>query len=225
MLKGFFVYYLLSRLTGNPFLGLVILIVLYTLLDKTYLGFLPDFSRPFMRNSRIRSLVSELQVNPANASAAQELGVLYFEKKKYHKALVFLQKAHERVKNSARLYLYMGMAYMESGEQEAGMTALLKAIELDRKTGHGLPYIYLIRYELDKTGVKSEAIERYESDFENFANTENFYRMGLVYKNSGRSREAGEMFRRALEEYAYVPKTLKRIHRKWALLSRLRLVA
>ncbi len=221
MLKGFFLYYLLSLLTGNPIFGLVLLIFIYILLDKTYLGFLPDFSRTFRRNTRINALLSELQVNPANANAAQELGILYFEKKKYREALAFLQKAHEKVKNSARLYLYMGMAYMELGERESGRTALVKAVELDRKAGHGLPYIYLLRYEMEGN---NQPVTNMEDHFSDFANTENFYRMGMVYKKAGRVREAEEMFRCALEEYAYVPKPLRRLHRKWAILSRLRLV-
>lgn len=214
-------YYLLSVLTGNPILGLVLLIFAYILLDKTYLGFLPDFSRPFRRNSLISTLRSELKVNPADANAAQELGILYFEKKKYWESLAFLQKAHEKVKNSARLYLYIGMANMELGEREAGLDALIKAVELDRKVGRGLPYIYLLRHEVEGNSVPFPNLE---AVFTNFANTENFYRMGMVYHKAGRVREAGEMFRRALDEYGYVPKNLRRIHRKWAVLSRVRLV-
>ncbi|HWI54265.1 MAG TPA: hypothetical protein VNT57_01120 [Desulfobacteria bacterium] len=220
MLKGFFLYYLLSRLTGNPILGLALLVFIYFLLDKTYLGFLPDFLRPFRRNTRINTLLSDIKVNPANANAAQELGILYFEKKQYRKSLVFLQKAHEKVKNSARLYLYMGMAYMELGEREDGRTALVKALELDRKVGRGLPHIYLLQYAM---ASNCQSVPEIEAQFTDFSNTENLYRMGMVYKKAGLIGEAREMFRCALEDYAYVPKNLRRIHRKWAILSRIRL--
>ena len=219
MLKGFLIYYLLSALTGNPLLALIIIIVAYVLLDKVYLGFLPDFSAPFRRNSRIKNLLSLIKVNPANADAAQELGILYFEKGKYHKSLEYLKMAHEKVKNSARLYLYLGMSYVELGQLEPGKEALDNAVELDRKTGHGLPYIYLLRYELTRSEINPGALSRLETEFEKFANTENFFRMGRVYKHAGRNQEASEMFTQALQDYAYVPKTLRRIHRKWAMLS------
>lgn len=202
-------------------MALLIIIIGYILLDKTYLGFLPDFSAPFKRNARIRSLMSEFAVNPANASAAQELGILYFEKKNYRKALEYLEKANEKVKNSAELYLFAGMAYTELGQPEKGKESIEKALELDRKIGRGLPYVYLRRLELNHPGGPENL--RIDEEFKNFANAENFYRMGVVYKKAGLGREAAEMFRHALEEYKYVPKTLRRIHRKWALLSRLRL--
>lgn len=218
MLKGFLIYYLLSALTGNPLLALIIIIVAYVLLDKAYLGFLPDFSAPFRRNARINNLLSLIKVNPANADAAQELGILYFEKKNYEKSLQYLKMAHEKVKNSARLYLYLGMAYIELGQLEPGKEAIDHAVELDRKTGHGLPYIYLLKYELKK-GRDSEALTSLEAEFERFANTENFFRMGKVYKHAGHTRKAADMFTEALKDYSYVPKTLRRIHRKWALLS------
>jgi len=46
MLKGIFLYYLLTVFLGNPFLALILLFVLYALIDKAYLGFLPNFSAP-----------------------------------------------------------------------------------------------------------------------------------------------------------------------------------
>lgn len=36
--------------------------------------------------------MAELEINPANAASAFELGTLYFEKKKYTRALAFLDK-------------------------------------------------------------------------------------------------------------------------------------
>lgn len=219
MLKGFFLYYLLSALTGNPLLAFIIIIIVYILLDKAYLGLLPNFSAPFRRNGRITNLLSLIKVNPANADAAQELGTLYFEKKNYSRALEYFEMAHEKVKTSARLYLYLGMTYMELGQSDQGKKALDKAVELDRKTGHGLPYIYLLRYELNRSVGDPETLTGLEQEFERFANTENFFRMGRVYKHAGRLQEASEVFNLALKEYAYVPKTLRRIHRKWAILS------
>ncbi len=223
MLKGFLLYYILSMLTGNPLLALAILVVLYIIMDKAYLGFLPDFSAPFRRNSRIRSLKAELEVNPANAGSAQELGIIFFEKKDYRKALTYLERANEKVHNSARLYMYKGMALVELNRPDEGKADLERSLELDPRVGHGLPYIYLLRYQL-KRGEDPASTAVLEEGLENFASTENFFRMGVVYKKQGKKQRARQMFENALDEYSYVPKRLRRLHRRWALLSRFNLL-
>lgn len=68
MLKGLVLYYILSRLTGNPLFAIVVLVVGYALLDKIYLGLLPDFFTPLKRYRRINNLLAELNINPANAA-------------------------------------------------------------------------------------------------------------------------------------------------------------
>lgn len=223
MVKGFFLYYILSMLTHNPFLALILLVVIYVVADRAYLGLLPDVMAPLKRNNRINRLLAELEMNPANADNAQEAGILYFEKRNYHLASKYLEKAHEKVDNSARLYLYLGMTYMKLHRPAEGKSALDRAVELDRKVGHGLPYIYLLQYELDKNDGGSPESEALAKGLENFANTENFYRMGMAYKKHGYKDKAREMFNHAINEYSYVPGRLRRIHRKWAVLSRIQI--
>lgn len=223
MLKGFALYYILTMITHNPILALVLMFVLYAVADRAYFGFLPDFMAPLRRNSQIKSLLAELAVNPANAASAQEAGILYFERKRYNKALKYLTKAHEKIKDSARLYLYLGMTYMELEQFDKGKEALDNAVAIERKVGHGLPYIYLLQYELGRPVVVSEAIEKLEDGLTHFASTENFFRAGIVYKKQGNRKKAREMFSLAVEEYQGVPKRMRRIHRKWAILAKLHL--
>lgn len=223
MLKGFALYYILSMITHNPILALILIFVFYAVADKAYFGFLPDFMAPLRRNSQIKSLLAELAVNPANAASAQEVGILYFERKRYNKALKYLTKAHERIKDSARLYLYLGMTYMELRQFDKGKEALDNAVTMEKKVGHGLPYIYLLQYELERQVLDSAAINQLEEGLTNFASTENFFRAGIVYKKQGNREKAREMFSLAVEEYQGVPKRMRRIHRKWAILAKLHL--
>lgn len=223
MIKGLALFYILSMIFHNPILALVLIFLFYAAADRAFLGFLPDISVLFRRNSRIKSLLAELRLNPANASGAQELGILYYEKKNYHKALKYLTQAHERIKDSARLYLYLGMTYMELKQSDAAKEALDLAVEMESKVGHGLPYIYLLQYELDRQNPDSSAVKELEEGLHSFASTENFFRMGKVYKKGGNRAKAREMFNQAIEEYQAVPKRLRRIHRKWAILARLHL--
>lgn len=221
MIKGLALFYILSMIFHNPILALILIFIFYAAADRAFLGFLPDVSAVFRRNSRIKSLLAELRLNPANASGAQELGILYFERKRYHQALQYLTKAHERIKDSARLYLYMGMTYMELKRSEAGKEALDAAVAMDRRVGHGLPNIYLLQYELDRQTPDPPAIKELEEGLTLFASAENFFRMGIVYKKKGNRTKAKAMFNLAIEEYQGVPKRLRRIHRKWAILAKL----
>lgn len=221
MLKGFALYYILSMITHNPILALILVIVIYAIADRAYFGFLPDFVAPFRRNSRIKGLLVELAVNPANASGAQEVGILYFERKQYNKALKYLTKAHERITDSARLYMYLGMTCMELKQFDKGKEALDKAVVMEKKVGYGLPYIYLLQYELGRQVLVSSEINQLEEGLTNFASTENFYRAGMVYKRQGNRQKAREMFDLAVEEYKGIPKRMRRVHRKWAILAKL----
>ncbi|WP_418791454.1 tetratricopeptide repeat protein [Phosphitispora sp. TUW77] len=221
LFKGLGLYFLLSFLTRSPLLALVIIFLIYVFMDRAYIGFLPDFLAPFKRNSRIKRLREVLRVNPVDAGAAQELGSIYLEKKNYSSALEYLNKALEKVTNSPRLYLYLGIAYMELQQADQGKEFLEKALELDSRVGRGLVYIYLTRYELTHKGPGSDKLKQFADSFANFANTENLYRMGMVYKKTGNQQKANEMFHKALEEYSHVPGQLKKLHRRWAFLARL----
>jgi tetratricopeptide (TPR) repeat protein len=59
---------------------------------------------------------------------------------------------------------------------------------------------------------------------ESFSNAENLYRMGMIYKKQGKSKQAAEMFHLALKDYTYCPRRLRKMHRRWAFLSRLALL-
>ena len=219
MLKGLGLYFLLSMLIRNPFLALIILLLVYALMDRAYIGFLPDFLMPFKRAGRIKNLREVLKVNPADANAAQELGIIFFDKKNYAAALDYLKMACKKVKNSPRLYLYLGMTYMEQKQEVKGKEFLEQALELDRRVGHGLPFIYLISYQLNHNNPISEEFRHLTDSFDSFASTENFYRMGMVYSRMGNKERAREMFQQALEEYSFVPGRLRKLHRRWAFLS------
>ena len=206
-------------LTGNPFIALIAILLLYGVADRLFFGFLPDFLAPLKRNRRIKSLLAQIRLNPSDANGALELGVLHFEKRKYDKALEYLVKAKEKIENSARLYMYMGMAYMEKGDSGKGKEALDRALEINPSVGYGTPYIYLIQYCISRQIDDHNELAKLKECFEGFANAENFFKMGRVYKRIGNRQTAKDMFRHAIKEYSYCPGALKRLHRKWAFFS------
>lgn len=220
IMKGFLLYFLLSSVTGNPLMALVGVILIYALIDKFYLGFLPDFTKLFRRNRQIKNNLKILQVNGQNAQAAFSLGVAYFEKKKYEQALKYLQHPKLKDNETANFYYYMGMTLMELKRNDEGKEYIMKALEMNPRVGYGLAYIYLIDHEMKKHRPDTNIINDLEEKIERFANTENLYKLGRLYKKLGNKEKAKELFSKAIAEYSYCPKGIRRIHRKWAILSR-----
>jgi tetratricopeptide (TPR) repeat protein len=216
-----FLIYLVLRLLGTPFFTIIIILVVIYLFDRFFLGVLPNIFAPIKRRSTSKRLESELRINPANASNAMELGILYLDRKRYSRALEYLNKAYERIKDSDRLFLYRGMALIETGSRQEGVDNLRKAVAINEGTGYGLPYVYLLSNAMKDPGISQEERKTLQDKFWRYANTENLYRMGMMYKRHGDRENAKEMFDNAIKEYSYCPRNLKKLHRRWALLSML----
>ncbi len=221
-MKYWFIFFILNYITGNIFFTIIILVVAYIILDKMCLNILSSLIfDPIKRRRRIKTLIVELGLNPSNANSAMELGILYYESKKYVKAIEMLDKANERIDYSPRLHAYKGMACIERGDLQIGKDELLKALDMDISVIYGLPYIYLIRCELDSGKCNTDNLAQLEKSISKYATPENFYRLGKLYKNNKNSSKAIEMFSLSIKEYSYVQKKFRRIHRKWVWLSRL----
>ncbi|QZY54501.1 tetratricopeptide repeat protein [Crassaminicella profunda] len=221
-MKGFFLYFLLRMFTGNPLVALIGVLLIYALVDKFYLGFLPDFTKGFRKKRQMKNSLMELNVNPENAQAAFALGEYYFEKKKYEKALEYFNHPKLQKDEGAKYYHYLGMTLMELGKAMEGKSYIEKALESNPRVGYGLPYIYLIDHEIKKHTPDKNKINVWEEEVERFGNTENLYKLGMIYKKQGYNEVAKKLFSKVLIEYAYCPKGIRRIHRKWAILARVR---
>jgi tetratricopeptide (TPR) repeat protein len=224
-MKNYGLFLLLSLITGSPISAIFLLFIIYFVIDKLYLGFFPDLLKPLKRNQQIRVLKNEIHLNPSNANALQELGILHFETRKYEKAIELFEKAEQKIDRSARLSLYMGMTYMKLNNYEEGKTYLEQAIGIDESVGYGIAYIYLLEYALALNMFDPPILEEWEAGFRRFANTENFYKMGIIYKQQKQYQKAKDMFENAINDYRYIPKSIRRLHRKWWILSRIQKVS
>lgn len=220
-IRSFYLFYIISLFTGNPFLAIAAVIIIYVFIDRYYLGFLSGFTKKLKRGSQIRVGLGELSVNPQNARAAYSLGVLYFERNRFKDALKYLEHPRLKEDRTAGYYNYLGMTLMELGRVEEGKDYILSALELDPRAGYGLPYIYLIEDEL-RNGIPDRSrVDDMEQKMQRFSNTENLYKMGMVFKKYKDREKAGMFFSKALIEYSYCPRGVKRLHRKWAILSQI----
>ncbi len=216
----YFISYILSFFTHSYFGVLILIMIIYLIADRIFLGFITDgIIKIILQSKRIKILKKELVLNPDNYADLMELGTIYYQKKNYKAALENLLKAKRKIDDSAELYLYIGISYIELKQLDDGYKYLMKAVGLNKKAGYGLPYLYLIKYELSSGIIKEEKLKKLEEEMANFSNTENSYRLGVLFRSKGYKGKAKEMFKNALSEYSFCQRKLKRLHRKWAFLA------
>lgn len=196
------------------------IVVIYLLIDRRFIGLLPDVFRPFRRGARARSLQRALDVNPADATAHFELGSLFVEQRKWQQALPHLETAVTRLKNSQAHYQF-GVALFRSGQEDEGKVQLEKALELNPKVGYGEPYLYLVEYAL-KRQQDVDAIPGLAEALELYSSVDVSYRLGRLFEQSGAVQHARRLYKEALASYRESPKFLRRQHRRSALNARVR---
>lgn len=220
-MKGLPLFFLLQALTGNPLLALLSVLIVYVLIDRRYIGILPDFLIPLRRRKRIVELKREVQLNPYQGLAFYELGMLLVEKGNMKEGVVCLEKAKTLMPDHPDAQYYLGVAYIKSGQLEEGKKALEEALRLNPKVKYGAPYIYLIEYLLKK-GTVDEKIDEYIEKVKMYGSPEYYYRLGLLFQKARRRKEAKEMFAAAVANFQKYPSFYRKQHRYWAFRARLR---
>lgn len=196
-------------------MALLILLLIYLIVDRQFIGLLPDVLRPIRRGAKIRSLQRTLAVNPADADSHFELGTLLVEQRKWHQALPHLETAVARLKNSQAHFQY-GVALFRSGQEDEGKQHLEKALELNPKVGYGEPYLYLAEYAL-KRQQDVDAIPGFAEALELYSSTDVSYRLGRLFEQAGDVERARKMYHEASASYRESPKFLRRRQRRVAL--------
>ncbi|MFZ7101649.1 MAG: tetratricopeptide repeat protein [Peptococcaceae bacterium] len=219
-MRYFFYWYLFRLFLGNPLLALLLVAVIYLVLDRQFIGLLPDIFKPFKRRSRINTLKEEVKLNPANVNAYKELGQMYLESKRYQEAIDYFEKALSKLGDYADVHFYLGKACFLYGQQEKGIEELQQALRLNSKVGYGEPYIYLLDYYIVR-GKESAGIDAYLEQVERFGTPEILYKAGDVLLKHGDQRGKG-LLREALANYKAIPGNFKKMHRRWALLAKLK---
>lgn len=214
-LRTFFLFYFLSALFQNPLVAILVIVVIYLVIDRRFIGLLPDVLRPFRRGARVRALQRTLAINPADATSHFELGSLLVEQRKWRQALPHLETAVARLKNSQAHYQY-GVALFRSDQEDEGKAHLEKALELNPKVGYGEPYLYLAEYALRRQ-QDVDAIPGFVEALELYSSIDVSYRLGRLFEQSGNTERARQMYQEALANYRESPKFLRRQHRRSAL--------
>lgn len=215
------IFALLWRLTGNPFIAILVLLVVIYLLDRRYVGLTPSFVKPFRRNRRLSRLRYELKHQPHHTSGKVEAARLLIEKKRYREALPYLEEARRVMDDSAEVLYDIGLCRLRLGDLAEGEALILEALEKSPRVRYGEPYL---RLGEAFTQSDPEKAVHYLEEFRvlNTSSCEAYYRLGQLYADLGRKDDARSAFQEAVHIYQGLPKYKRRSERRWAILSMLK---
>ncbi len=213
-------YYLFFGILDGGFVSIILwLIIIYFVVNVVFGGTLPNPIKFFRRHKRFSELKQTVKTYPGNIAAALEFGEMLLERRKYEQALVYLERANERITDSARLAWLMGECFTLLQKYDLGLTNLEQAVSLDPKMGFGRPYVFLLHIELHTSNDPGK-IESLKDKVLIYGSTEACYKAGKLLKKHGDKVGAIAMFKEVLGNYEASPGKMRKIHRKWALLSR-----
>ncbi len=219
-----FLFYVLTLITRNPLLSLLVILALYLLIDRRFIGLLPDFSRPLRRRREVSRLRREVMLNPHNAEALSNLGRELVGMERYREGVSHLERALVKMAEIAETRYYLGLGYLRLGELDRAEENLKAAIAIDPRYGYGEAYLKLgdlhrLRGELDA------ALEAYESFTAiHTSSSEGFFKLGDLWLQRGDVSRARTFFQEALQAFRGSPPHKKRIDRPWFWKARMALV-
>lgn len=216
-----FGFILLWRLLGNPFLAILVLLVIVYLLDRRFVGVFPSLTKPFKRMGQVSRLRTQISMNPNDVSSKHELARLLIERKKDAEAQKLLESIAFQSEDSAEFWDDLGTVYVRQGDIQKGEAYILKALEINPRVKYGRPYLRLA--DVYKNSDRDKAVE-YVHRFQEIQSSscEGYYLLGMMYKSLDRQAEAKAAFQESINIYRSLPKYKKRQERKWAVLSMMR---
>jgi tetratricopeptide (TPR) repeat protein len=213
------IFIFLTWLLGNPFVALIVLLLIVYVLDRRFVGLTPSFLKPLKRMRRLSRLQDELRLSPHHTSTKHEVARIYMEQKKYDAAYELLIDVHRIMDDSADVLSELGMCQLKRGHREEGEALILRAFEINPRVKYGDPYLWLGEACAEQDPERAIGyLEKFREV--NSSSCEAYYRLGLLYRQLGRAEEARRSFRETLELYRGLPKYKRRHERRWALLAR-----
>ncbi|SDC18873.1 Tetratricopeptide repeat-containing protein [Paenibacillus sp. UNCCL117] len=214
-----FIFILLTWLLGNPFIALIVLLLIVYMLDRRFIGLTPSFLKPLKRGSRLRKLRDELRLSPHHTSTKHEIARILMEQKKYDAAYELLTEVHRVMDDSADVLSELGICQLMRGHRDEGETLILQAVAINPRVKYGDPFLKLGEAY---AGTDPERAIGYLERFRevNSSSCEAYYRLGQLYQQLGRAEEARRSFRETVELYRGLPKYKRRHERRWALMAR-----
>lgn len=213
-MSKFMLFILLSWLFGNPFIAILVLLLIIYFIDRRYVGLLPSVSKPFKRGRRISQLRQQLAASPFDVSSKRELARLLIERKKFEEAHALLMEARDASESSAEFWDDLGTAALGLGRIDEGEQHILQALSLNERVKYGQPYLRLASAFREQDPQKALQYAARFGEIQS-SSSEAYYLLGSLYQSLGSKEEARKAYNESIAIYRSLPKYKKRQERKW----------
>ena len=206
-------YFAWDQLGGLPymFLSPFMLIWLYPLIRS----YVDGFGGGLRSRQNFRRNLEAATLNPRDADAHYQLGLIYQERRNYTEAIARFQKAVEIDASDPSAHYQLGVIAREQGRFQDALTHLSEAARLDPKhsSGEVLRDLGATNLELGNADLALTQLEPYVDRRE--YDPQGLFWLGKTYKALGRAADARSAFERSIEAAKTAPPHLRRQVAKW----------
>ncbi len=212
---GMYVFRFVAPHLFSPFL--IIMVVLY------FGGFLSrearGFGNSFHQRQNFRRFLHNATVNPKDADAHVQLGMIYLGRRQEAKALDHLNKAVEIDPDEIDANYELGKLARNKGDLQASLDHF--AVVLEQNDKHALSEIWR---EVGATYLSANMLDEACNALEKFADrrsadVEGLYYLGKALKARGETERAREVFNEAIQSATSSPDYHRNRTRHWSKLA------
>ncbi len=220
MSSSWLLFILLSALTGNPVVAVLLVFAFIFVADRYTVGVLPSPFRALKRWQRASHLERVLQSNPHDRRARYELADLWVGRRKYAAAVEVLKPNLEAGDEDVGTLFLLGVAYLGAGEAARGELLLEEATKLEPAYQMGAIDLERGRWRLTRGDLKGarEALERLRAARP--GTVEGRVLLAQAMDKDGRDADAALVREEAWKEYVAAPAFQRRRERLWAWRAR-----
>ena len=211
----FFLFALLTWITGSPVLAIVILIAL------AVPGWLAGSRWAFRASRQLRAwgeagrLRRALATNPHDAKARADLGALLARRGRYREARTELEQAYPRVEDLPEPNYALGLCLLHEGEVDRGTTLIQRALSTSPKFGYGEPSLRLGDFAAGRGEWEQAAKSYRDAVGVHGSSVEGWAKLGEALAHLHRSDEARSAFQEAITSYRTAPWYRRSEDRPW----------
>jgi tetratricopeptide (TPR) repeat protein len=182
---------------------------------------LPDPYLYFKHAGHVRRLKAEIAHNADNVTARRDLAKIWLTKKRPRRAIVLLEEARRRDRESAELPFLLGKALLLAGRAEESLPLLVEAAAKSERQMYGEAFLVAGKAlrRLGRFAEAEDAFARYLAI--NSSSVEGRVLSACVKRELGDAAGATAAMREALETFAQVPRFRRRAELVWYLRARL----
>ena len=199
----------------SPFLIFFVIMYLGGFLGGEVRG----FGNAFRRKQNLKRFLHNATVNPKDADAHVQLGIIYLQRRQESQAMEHLHKAIEIDKNEIDANYELGKIARSNGDLQAALDHFGIVVEQNDK--YALSEIWR---EIGATYLAANMLDEAHDALEKFVErrafeVEGLYYFGKVLKAEGKIDRAHEMFKQAIEASKTSPDYRRRAMKQWVRLA------